>query len=116
MHVYSILSYYSPDHMLILTVADARRKGCVSLYHINKVWSVGMIRNVKAKMEEKHMESLYCVMNINTERNYVKIYKKNRVNFIPLPKAPKVVYDIAPPPRYRTLFVVSTSLMNIKSC
>ena len=23
-------------------------------------------------MEEKHMESLYCLMNINTERKYVK--------------------------------------------
>ena len=27
-----------------------------------------MIRNFKLKMEEKHMESLYCLMNINTER------------------------------------------------
>ena len=28
-----------------------------------------MIRNFQLKMEEKHMESLYCLMNIlNTER------------------------------------------------
>ena len=31
-----------------------------------------MIRNCKLKMEEKHMESLYCLMNINTERKLVK--------------------------------------------
>ena len=28
----------------------------------------GMIRNFKLKMEEKHLESLYYLMNINTER------------------------------------------------
>ena len=28
----------------------------------------GMIRNFQLKLEEKHMESLYCLMNINTER------------------------------------------------
>ena len=27
-----------------------------------------MIHNFKLKMEEKHMESLYCLLNINTER------------------------------------------------
>ena len=26
-----------------------------------------MIRNIQLKMEEKHIESLYCLMNINTE-------------------------------------------------
>ena len=28
----------------------------------------GMIRNFKLKLEEKHMESLYCSIIINTER------------------------------------------------
>ena len=28
----------------------------------------GLIRNFKLKMEEKHMESLYCLMNIDNER------------------------------------------------
>ena len=28
----------------------------------------GMIRNVQLKMEGKHIESLYGLMNINTER------------------------------------------------
>ena len=32
----------------------------------------GMIRNFQLKMEEKHIESLYCLMNINTERKKVK--------------------------------------------
>ena len=27
----------------------------------------GIIHNFKLKMEEKHRESLYCLMNINTE-------------------------------------------------
>ena len=35
-------------------------------------------------MEEKHMESLYCLMNINTER----ITFKYLVTFIPLPQVP----------------------------
>ena len=29
---------------------------------------LGMIRNFQLKMEEKHMESLYCLMNIDTDR------------------------------------------------
>ena len=28
----------------------------------------GMIRNIKLKMEEKHMESPFCWRNFNTER------------------------------------------------
>ena len=35
----------------------------------------GMIRNFHLKMEKKHMESLYCLMNITkctTERKWVK--------------------------------------------
>ena len=28
----------------------------------------GIIRNFELKMEENHMESLYCLMNINIER------------------------------------------------
>ena len=31
-----------------------------------------MIRNFQLKIEEKHMESLYCLIDINTERKYVK--------------------------------------------
>ena len=32
----------------------------------------GIIRNFQLKMEEKNMESLNCLMNINTERRWVK--------------------------------------------
>ena len=50
-----------------------------------------MIRNFQLKMEEIHMESLYCLMNINSVRKYVKDKKKN--NFMlpssPFPKYPK---------------------------
>ena len=35
-----------------------------------------MIRNFQLKMEEKHMELLYCLININTERKLVKSKKK----------------------------------------
>ena len=31
-----------------------------------------MISNFHLNMEEKHMESQYCLMNINTERTQVK--------------------------------------------
>ena len=57
-----------------------------------------MIRNFQIKMEEKHMESLYCLMNINTERKEVKS-KKTLISchLHPLPQIPKVVYDIVPP-------------------
>ena len=45
-----------------------------------------MIRNFKLKLEEKHMESLYCLLNINTERKYGQKYKIvwYLVTFIPL--------------------------------
>ena len=46
------------------------------------------------------MESLYDLMNINTERKLVKsITFWYLVTFIPLPHVPKVVYGIVPPRR-----------------
>ena len=58
-----------------------------------------MIRNFKLKMEEKHMESLYCLMNINTERKYVKgITFQYLVTFIPpFPKYQKSYMTSFPP-------------------
>ena len=40
--------------------------------HTSISHKLGMIRNFQLKMEEKHMESLYCLMSINNERIYVK--------------------------------------------
>ena len=51
-----------------------------------------MIHDFQLKMEEKYMESLYFLMNINTERKWVK--SKTSL----LPQVPKVVYDMSPPP------------------
>ena len=34
-------------------------------------WGI-LSRNFQLKMDEKHMESLYCLMNMNTERKEVK--------------------------------------------
>ena len=39
-----------------------------------------MIRNFQLKMEEKHMESLYCLMSINTERKYVMMSLMVEIN------------------------------------
>ena len=45
-----------------------------------------MIRNFLLKMEEKHMESLYCLMNINMGVNKSKIQSR-------LPELPPVLSD-----------------------
>ena len=58
-----------------------------------------MIRNFKLKMEGKRMESLYCLMNINTERKYIKsITFLYLVTFIPpFPKYQKSCMTSFPP-------------------
>ena len=53
----------TPGSNLINFYEDQKEVGvCKSTSHIQ-----GMIHNFQLKMEEKDMESLYCLMNINTE-------------------------------------------------
>ena len=59
-----LIQVLTPGSNLINFYEDQKEVGvCTSISH-----KYGIIRNFKLKMEEKHMESLYCLMNINTER------------------------------------------------
>ena len=59
-----LIQVLTPGLNLINFYEDQKEVGVrTSISH-----KLGMIRNFKLKMEEKHMESLYCLMNINTER------------------------------------------------
>ena len=49
-------------------------------------------------MEEKHIESLYCLMNNYSERKLVKSKIKYFMPPYPLPQVPKVLFDIPPSP------------------
>ena len=59
-----LIQVLTPDSNLIKFYEDQKEVG-VRTYISHKY---GMIRYFMLKMEEKHMESLYCLMNINTER------------------------------------------------
>ena len=53
----------TPDSNLINFYEDKKEVGMsTSILH-----QLGMIRNFQLKMEENHMESLYSLININTE-------------------------------------------------
>ena len=56
-----LIQVLTPGSNLINFYEDQKEVGCVRLFNIN-------IHNLQLKMEEKHMESLYCLMKINTER------------------------------------------------
>ena len=59
-----LIQVLTPGPNLINFYEDQKEVGVRK--SISHKW--GMIRNFKLKMEEKHMKSLYCLMNINTER------------------------------------------------
>ena len=59
-----LIQVLTPGSNLINFYKDQKEVGVrKSISH-----KLGMIRNFKLKMEEKQMESLYCLMNINTKR------------------------------------------------
>ena len=59
-----LIQVLTPGSYLINFYEDQKEVGVrTSISH-----KLDIIRNFKLKMEEKHMESLYCLMNINTER------------------------------------------------
>ena len=59
-----LIQVLTPGSNLINFYEDQKEVGVrTSISH-----KLDMIRNFILKMEEKHMESLYCLMNINTER------------------------------------------------
>ena len=59
-----LIQVMTPGSNLIIFYEDQKEVGLrTSISHKS-----GMICNFKLKMEEKHMELLYCLMNINTER------------------------------------------------
>ena len=59
-----LIQVLTPDSNSINFYEDQKEVGVrTSISH-----KLGMIRNFNLKMEEKHMESLYCLININTER------------------------------------------------
>ena len=59
-----LIQVLTPGSNLINFYEDQKEVGVrKSISH-----KLGTIRNFKLKMEEKHMESLYCLMNIDTER------------------------------------------------
>ena len=63
-----LIQVLTPGSNLINFYEDQKEVGVrTSISHES-----GMIRNFKQNMEEKHMESLYCLMNIYTERKKVK--------------------------------------------
>ena len=59
-----LIQVLTPGSNLIIFYEDQKEVGVRT--SISHKW--GMIRNLKLKMEEKHMGSLHCLMNINTER------------------------------------------------
>ena len=59
-----LIPVFTPGSNLMNFYEDQKEVGVrTSISH-----KYGMIRNFELKMEEKHMESLYCLMNINIER------------------------------------------------
>ena len=59
-----VIQVLTPGSNLINFYEDQKEVGVrMSISH-----KEGMIRNLQLKMEEKHMESLYYLMFINTER------------------------------------------------
>ena len=63
-----LIQVLTPGSNFIMFYEDQKEVGVrTSISH-----KYGMIRNFQLKIEEQHMESLYCLMNINTERKKVK--------------------------------------------
>ena len=59
-----LIQVLTPGSNLIKFYEDQKEVGVrTSISH-----KYGLIRNFKLKMEETHMESLYCLMNIDNER------------------------------------------------
>ena len=59
-----LIQVFTPGSNLINFYEDQKEEGMrTSISH-----KYGLIRNFKLKMEEKHMESLYCLLNIDNER------------------------------------------------
>ena len=58
-----LIQVLTPGSNSIIFYEDQKEVGVLKSFSHKWV----MIRNFKLKMEEKHMESLYCLMNINTE-------------------------------------------------
>ena len=61
-----MIQVLTPGSNLINFYEDQKEVGCVRLFHIL------VYKMYKLKMEEKRMESLYCLLNTNTERKSVK--------------------------------------------
>ena len=59
-----LIQVLTPGSNLINVDKDQKEVGMRTFIAHNS----GMICNFKLKSEEKHMESLYCLMNINTKR------------------------------------------------
>ena len=58
-----LIQVLAPDSNSISFYEDQKEVGV----HTSISHKQGMIRNFKLKIEEKHIESLYCLMNINTD-------------------------------------------------
>ena len=58
-----LVQVLTPGSNLINFYEDQKEVGL----HTSISHRYGIIRNFKLKMEEKHMETLYCLININTE-------------------------------------------------